>query len=102
MRNTGFYQGSLGLQDPWWVKRVNLDVGGRRGDVWIEDWSEAKSACPKWGEEAANTMHRHLTNILTCVRHHISNARTEGLNSEIQTINREDPLTKKVETRTNP
>ena len=37
-------------------------------------------------QEAAATLKRHLTNILTYCRHRITNAVTEGLNSKIQTI----------------
>jgi transposase len=36
--------------------------------------------------EAAATLKRHLTNILTSCRHRITNAVSEGLNSKIQTI----------------
>ncbi len=36
--------------------------------------------------EAAATLKRHLTNILTYFRHRIANAVSEGLNSKIQTI----------------
>ena len=36
--------------------------------------------------EAAATLKRHLTNILTYFRHRITNAVSEGLNSKIQTI----------------
>jgi len=36
--------------------------------------------------EAAATLKRHLTNILTYCRHRITNAVSEGLNSKIQTI----------------
>ncbi len=36
--------------------------------------------------DAAGTLKRHLTNILTYFRHRISNAVSEGLNSKIQTI----------------
>jgi len=37
-------------------------------------------------QEAAATLKRHLTNILTYCRHRITNAVTEGLNSKIQAI----------------
>ncbi len=36
--------------------------------------------------EAAATLKRYLTNLLTSCRHRITNALTEGLNSKIQTI----------------
>jgi len=36
--------------------------------------------------QAAKTLKRHLGNILTCFKHRITNAFTEGINSKIQTI----------------
>ena len=36
--------------------------------------------------EAAKTLNRHLPNILTYVKHHITNSVTEGLNSKIQMV----------------
>ncbi|MBW1941784.1 MAG: ISL3 family transposase [Deltaproteobacteria bacterium] len=36
--------------------------------------------------KAAKTLKRHLPNILTYFKHHITNAVTEGLNSKIQTV----------------
>ena len=36
--------------------------------------------------EVAQMLRRHLENLLTYLRHHITNAVTEGLNSKIQTI----------------
>ena len=37
-------------------------------------------------QEAAHTLKRHIDNILTYIRHRITNAASEGLNSKIQTI----------------
>jgi transposase len=36
--------------------------------------------------EVARLLKRHLENLLTYLRHHITNAVTEGLNSKIQSI----------------
>jgi hypothetical protein len=36
--------------------------------------------------EVAQMLKRHLNNLLTYLRHHITNAVTEGLNSKIQAI----------------
>jgi transposase len=36
--------------------------------------------------EAARILKRHLENLLTYIRHHITNAVTEGLNSKNQSI----------------
>jgi hypothetical protein len=36
MQDTALYQYLLGLQSPWTVSRVNLDVNGQRVDVWAE------------------------------------------------------------------
>jgi transposase len=36
--------------------------------------------------DAARTVHRHITNVLTYFKHRITNAVSEGLNSKIQTI----------------
>jgi hypothetical protein len=33
MQDTALYQYLLGLQSPWTVRRVNLNVNGRRVDV---------------------------------------------------------------------
>jgi transposase len=34
MQDTALYQYLLGLQSPWTVSRVNLDVNAQRVDVW--------------------------------------------------------------------
>lgn len=36
MQDTALYQYLLGLQPPWTVSRVNLDVNGQRVDIWAE------------------------------------------------------------------
>lgn len=36
--------------------------------------------------DVAQMLKRHLENLLTCLKHHITNAVTEGLNSKIQSI----------------
>jgi len=46
MHDTALYQYLLGLQSPWTVSRVNLDVSGQRVDVWAEHPEDAAWACP--------------------------------------------------------
>lgn len=46
MHDTALYQYLLGLQSPWTVSRVNLDVNGQRVDVWAEHPEDATWACP--------------------------------------------------------
>jgi len=46
MQDTALYQYLLGLQSPWTVSRVNLDVNGQRVDVWAEHPEDAAWACP--------------------------------------------------------
>ena len=46
MQDTALYQYLLGLQSPWMVSRVNLDVKGQQVDVWAEHPEDAAWACP--------------------------------------------------------
>jgi len=46
MQDTSLYQYLLGLQSPWTVSRVNLDVKGQRVDVWAEHPEDAVWVCP--------------------------------------------------------
>lgn len=46
MQDTARYQYLLGLQSPWTVSRVNLDVNGQRVDVWAEHPEDVSWACP--------------------------------------------------------
>ena len=46
MQDTALYQYLLGLQSPWTVSRVNLDVNGQRVDVWAEHPEDAAWVCP--------------------------------------------------------
>ena len=41
MQDTALYQYLLGLQSPWTVSRVNLDVNGQCVDVWAEHPEDA-------------------------------------------------------------
>lgn len=41
MQDTSLCQYLLGLQSPWTVSRVNLDVKGQRIDVWAEHSEDA-------------------------------------------------------------
>jgi transposase len=46
MQDTALYQYLLGLQSPWTVNRVNLDVTGQRVDVWAGHPEDMTWACP--------------------------------------------------------
>ena len=46
MQDTARYQSRLGLQSPWTVSRVNLDVNAQRVDVWAAHPEDAAGACP--------------------------------------------------------
>ena len=47
MQDTALYPYLLGLQSPWTVSRVNLDVNGQQVDVWAEPLAAAWTwACP--------------------------------------------------------
>jgi transposase len=46
MQDTALYQYLLGLQSPWTVSRVNLDMNGQRVDVWAEHPEDTAWVCP--------------------------------------------------------
>ncbi len=46
MQDTALYQYLLGLQSPWTVSRVHLNVTGQCVDVWAEHPKDAAWACP--------------------------------------------------------
>jgi transposase len=46
MQDTALYQYLLGLQSPWTVSRVSLDINRQRVDVWAEHQEDAAWACP--------------------------------------------------------
>lgn len=46
MQDTALYQYLLGLQSPWTVSHVNLDVNAQRVDVWATHPEDAAWACP--------------------------------------------------------
>ncbi len=48
MQDTARYQYLLGLQSPWTVRRVHLNVAGQCVDVWAEHPEDAAWACPRW------------------------------------------------------
>ena len=66
MRDTELYRHLLGIESPWTVSRVELDVKGGRVDVWAEHAKGARFACPECGREATTYDHeeerswRHL------------------------------------------
>ena len=46
MRDTELYRYLLGLEDPWFVSRVDLDVKGQRVDVWSGHAERVRWPCP--------------------------------------------------------
>lgn len=66
MRDTDLYGQILGLQAPWFVKHVDLDVAKGRVDIWVEHEPGVRWACPQCQRELACRDHaeervwRHL------------------------------------------
>lgn len=66
MRDTELYQQVLGLREPWSVERVDLNVAGRRVDVWVEHAASVSWPCPQCHQLLAGYDHaeervwRHL------------------------------------------
>ena len=66
MRDTDLYQRVLGLEEPWSVKRVELNVKERKVDIWVEHGAGAGWACPECGrsmgcyDHSAERVWRHL------------------------------------------
>ncbi len=66
MRDSELYQQVLGLQAPWSVARVELNVKERRVDVWVEHAPGVAWACPQCGcalgcyDHAEERVWRHL------------------------------------------
>lgn len=53
MQDTALYQHLLGLQTPWTVSRVGLDVKEQRVDVWAEHSGQSKWECPRCSKALA-------------------------------------------------
>lgn len=66
MHDTELYEKLLGLEAPWSVDSVDLDVSTGRVDIWVDHADRHKFACPKCGHIAACRDHapervwRHL------------------------------------------
>lgn len=66
MRDTELYRHLLGIEKPWTVDRVELNVKEQRVDVWVEHGEGCRWACPECGTELAGYDHaperswRHL------------------------------------------
>jgi len=66
MRDTELYHHLLGLEDPWFVREVNLDTEAQRVDVWVEHPKGLHWPCPECGIEgplhdhAGERVWRHL------------------------------------------
>lgn len=57
MRDTTLYQHLLGIEHPWTVSKVELDIGKQRVDVWADHPKGVKWPCPECGAEG--TLHDH-------------------------------------------
>ena len=66
MHDTALYEYLLGLQAPWTVSRVDLDVQRRQVDVWAEHAPGGRWPCPECGQQVSGYDHaeertwRHL------------------------------------------
>lgn len=52
MRDTQLYQQILGLAEPWFVERVELDIADQRVDIFVEHAADAHFPCPVCGKTA--------------------------------------------------
>ena len=57
MRDVELYRHLIGLQAPWTVARVTLDIAQRRVDVWMDHDAQAKWSCPECA--AHSPLHDH-------------------------------------------
>jgi transposase len=57
MRDVELYRHLIGLEAPWTVARVTLDIKERRVEVWAEHGLRAKWTCPECG--ALSPLHDH-------------------------------------------
>ena len=66
MKDIRLYEQILGLDKPWRVAEVKLDVGAEKVDLWLEHSAGAKWCCPKCGRDSKGYDHsgertwRHL------------------------------------------
>lgn len=66
MSDTDLYRHLLGLEDPWFVCEVKLDIKEQRVDVWVEHPKGLQWPCPECGAEgplhdhAGERVWRHL------------------------------------------
>ncbi len=58
MRDTELYRQILGLQAPWFVDHVDLDVAQGRVDIWLEHEAGVRWACPQCESELPCRDHR--------------------------------------------
>lgn len=57
MKDTELYHHLLGLQEPWFVSDVQINVNGQQVDVWVEHPKGLQWACPECG--AQGPLHDH-------------------------------------------
>jgi transposase len=69
MRDTQLYQQILGLAEPWFVSRVELNAAEGRVDIWLDHRADAKWVCPACGQQTAlydHTEERVWRHLDTC------------------------------------
>jgi len=84
MRDRELYRHILGIEKPWEVSEVELDVKGEKVDVWVEHPRGKSFECPKCGKECSVYDHvertwRHLD---TCQFRTMLHARVPRVNCE--------------------
>jgi hypothetical protein len=73
MRDTELYRHLLGLESPWTVARVELNVADQRVDVWAEHGDGVQWPCPERDrvlavhDHAEERVWRHLDSYMTLV-----------------------------------
>jgi transposase len=69
MRDRELYQRILGLVEPWFVDRVELNTAEQRVDIWVEHRPDAEWCCPVCGKQTGlydHTEERVWRHLDTC------------------------------------
>jgi transposase len=53
MRDTELYRYLLGIEEPWKVSKVELDLANQRVDVWVEQPQDLSWPCPACGNKVS-------------------------------------------------
>jgi len=82
MKDTNLYEQILGLQKPWRVEKVALDVAGQRVDLWLEH-CDASWNCPECGKPCSlydHSSERKWRHLDTCQFQTLIHARIPRVN----------------------